>query len=39
MGGENFFERGLHAGGEIVMALLERLFGLARRAEALFEIR
>ena len=37
--GEDFFERGLHAGREIVVALLERLVGLARGAEALFEIR
>ena len=37
--GENFFERGLHAGREIVVALLERLVGEARGAEAFFEIR
>ena len=33
--GEDFFERGLHAGREIVVALFERLVGLARRVDGL----
>ena len=38
-GDENLFERGLHAGGDVVVALRERLVRLSRRPEKLFESR
>src|ERR1700678_4204843 len=38
MRGQNFFKRGLHAGGEVAMTLLERFIRLAGGPQALLEI-